>query len=279
MTSKVQSPPDIFEKIKNRGIDFEVVHRIVQVERPHDTLFSAQWYRGRSISQVLKHLEKWRAFLEKDFILSLSGDLKAKLEGFVLRTELLVWRALIEANHRVGPRDLQVRWIPTGRDENGHKVFIQPDREIVAVHRETKEMRRARLPGGRARSLALQAEDHRRAFQELGLWDQLWKGDLSRIWTSKRKRQGWPLFTRLIIPRLYEFMAPHYTSPGNYSARLDGTNAKAERPSLFQKELLQDMVEILKMEHEYAFQNATLDQLKAVLQRYLAKRKQSAPSQ
>jgi hypothetical protein len=278
MTSKVQSPPDIYERLKNRGVDFEIVHRIVQVERPHDTLFFAQWYKGRTISQVLKHLDKWRAFLKKDFILSLSGDLKANLEGFVFGAELLVWRALMEANPQVGPWDLQVLLLPTGRDENGHPVFIQPGREIVAVHCKTKETRRARLPGGRARSLALQAEDHRRAFQELGLWDQLWKGDLSRIWTSKRKRQGWPLFTRLIVPRLYEFMAPHYESPGNYSARLDGTSVETKRPAVFPKDLLLDMLEILKMEHDYAFQNATLVQLKAVLQRYVAKRGQSAPS-
>lgn len=106
----------------------------------------------------------------------------------------------------------------------------------------------------------------------------MWKGDLSRIWTSKRKRQGWPLFTRLIIPRLYEFMAPYYPSPGHYCAKLDGSLAEAKRPARFPKEILADMLEILRQEHPYAFENTTQSQLKSVLQRYLAKRGRSAPS-
>jgi len=278
MTRKDQSPPDIFERLKNLEIDFETIHRIVQSERPHATLFFAQWFKGRTIGEVLKHFDKWRTFLKKDFILSLSSDVKAPVEQFVFGMELFVWCALIEANPQVEQWDLQVRFLPTGEDETGQAVYIYPDREIVAVHRKTKETRRARLPACPSRPLAVQAEDYKRAFQELGIWDLLWKGDPSRVWTSKRSRQGWPVFTRLIIPRLYEFMAPHYKSPSHYSAKLDGASVKTERPARFPKALLQDMLEILKMAHDYAFHDATLPQLKAVLQRYHAKKGQSDPS-
>ena len=276
---KDQSATDIFTRLEGHGINYEDIVRIVRFTVPQATLFFAQWFKGRTMGAVLKHFEKWRAFLKKDFILSLSSEVKVQVEQFVFGTELQVWQAIIEANPQVGPWDLQIRWLPTGQDENGHPVFIHPDREIVAIHCETKETRSARLPGGASRPLALQAQDHKQAFQDLGLWDQLWKGDPSRILISNRSsKQGWPVFTRFIIPPLYEFMWPHYKSPGHYSAKRDGTAAQAKGPALLPKALLQDMLEILKMEHDWAFDKATLPQLKAILQRYLAERAQPRPS-
>jgi len=259
--------PDTFARLQQRGIDYARIKRIVQFECPQDRLLFAQWFKGRTIKQVLKQAAEWKAFLKKDVILSLSPDLKAQVERFVVGTELLACRALMEGSARVGPLDLRIICLPTRHDEQGRPVFINPDREIVAVHRETKEERRARLPG--SRDLALQAEDLERAYKELRLWDQLSKGDLSRKLISKRSPQGWPVYTRLIIPRLYELMVPHYPFPGHRWAR-HGTK-KGERLAQLPTVLLEDMLEILRLEHLYAFEQMTVPQLKAILQRDLAR--------
>jgi len=274
---KDNSTPAIFARLEERGIDYERVKRIVQSERPHDTLFFAQWFQGRKISQVLKQIDEWKKLLKKDFVLSLSQDLKSRVEQFILQTELTVWKALIEANSQVGPWDLQIRIRPNDRDQNGHPV--QPDQEIIAVNRETNETKRDEIPGGKFPDLSSLTASWKRAYEKLGLWEQMWKGDPSRILISNRSRQqGWPVFTKLIIPRLYEFMAPHYKSPGQYSAKLDGTAAEAKRPALYPNALLQDMLEILKLEYGWAFDKTTANQLKADLQRYLAQKRRSGTS-
>jgi len=101
-SAKDQAQPDIYQRLKNRGIGFEDIYRIVLSETPHDTLFIAQWFKGRKISQILKQADEWKALLKKDFMLSLDRDLKSRVEQSILGTELLVWRAVLEANPRVG---------------------------------------------------------------------------------------------------------------------------------------------------------------------------------
>lgn len=273
---KHEPASDIFERLEKRGIGYDQVKRIVQFERPHDTLFFAQWFKGRKISRVLKQTNKWKKLLKEDFVLCLSPDLKLKVEEFILQTELMVWRALIEANPQIGPWDLQIRIRPNDRDESGHPV--QPNQEIIVINSETKEKKSVEIPGGKLSHIASRAEALKQAFEKLELWDQMWKGDPSQDLISNRSQQGWPIFTQIIIPRLYQFMAPHYKEPGHYSAKIDGTAAEAKRPARVPKALLLDVLEILKMEHDYAFKDTTVDQLKADVQRYLAQKRRSRSS-
>jgi hypothetical protein len=269
---KDQPAPDIFERLQNRKIEYAQIKRIVQFDRPHDTLLFAQWFKGRTISHVFKQIEEWKALLKKDFILSRSKDLKSQVEQYILRTELFVWGALFEANLQVGPWDLHIELLATGRDEGGQPVWFDPARQIVAVHRETKKKRRVRLPRGLSRPLALQAEDNRRAFEKLGLWDILWKGDVSRRLISKRAPQGWQVFTRFIIPRLYEFLAPYYRVPGHYSEKTDADTPFLKRPARFSGELFEDLLEILRLEYPSYFEKTRPPPLKALIQRHLSRK-------
>jgi hypothetical protein len=272
-----QAQPDIYQRLKIRGIEFEDIYRIVLSETPHDTLFIAQWFKGRKISQILKQAEDWKALLKKDFMLSLDRDLKSRVEHSILGTELLVWRAVIEANPRVGPWYLRhVLWV-SGEPLNGSPVQNHPGAEIIAFNPTTKETRRAVIPWSKPLDLAATAAAWRRAFEELKLWDHLWKGDLSRRLVSRRSRQGWPVYQRLIIPRLYDFMNSHYNSPGHHWAR-HGARPKRRRADL-PNQLLVDMLEILKMAHPHVFSGYTLPQIKSAVQRHLQRKRRERPQE
>lgn len=269
------SPPNILARLEKRGIDYGHIKRIVQFERPHDTLFFAQWFKGRNFSQVLKQIGEWKELLKKDFVFSLSQDLKSKVEQFILQTEVIVWRALIEANPQIGPWELQIRIRPNESDEHGHPV--PPDQQIVAINQETNEKKSVEIPSSKSADLASLTAAWRQAFEQLGLWHQMWKGDPSRDLISNRSRQGWPVVTKFIIPRLYEFMLPHYECPPHHSQKLDSAHLTPQRRALYSKELLHDMLEILKMEHDWAFEKATARQLKAVIQRHLVRKSTQTP--
>jgi hypothetical protein len=269
----VQAQPDIFQRLKNRGIEYENIHRIVLSETPHDTLFIAQWFKGRKISQILKQAEDWKAFLKKDFILSLDRDLKSRVERSILGTELLVWRAVLEANPVVGPWYLQLVLRFSDKPLNGSPARNHPPTEIRAFNPMTKETRRAVIPWGKPLDLAATAAAWRRAFEKLGLWHRLWKEDLSRLLVSRRAPQGWPVYSRFLIPRLYEFMNSHYNSPGHHWATRHGAGSKRRRAEL-PKELLEDMLEILKMTHPHVFGRTTLPQIKSAVQRHLKRKRQ-----
>jgi hypothetical protein len=185
-SAKDQAQPDIYQRLKKRGIEFEDIHRIVLSETPHDTLFIAQWFKGRKISQILKQAEDWKAFLKRDFMLSLDRDLKSQVEQSILKNELFVWRALVEANPRVGPWQLRhVLWV-SGEPLNGSPAQNHPGTQIIAFNPTTKETRRAVIPWSRPLDLAATAAAWRRALEQLELWDHLWKGDLSRRLVSRR---------------------------------------------------------------------------------------------
>ena len=82
-----------------------------------------------------------------------------------------------------------------------------------------------------------------------------------------------------MIDRLYDVLAPHYQSPGHYSKERDSDCAgKLERPSWYQKELLEDMLTILRMHHGTFFEMMTAQQLKSRIQRHLSRKSTRASS-
>jgi|GEM_PF-970400 hypothetical protein len=276
-SAKDQAQPDIYQRLKNRGIGFEDIYRIVLSETPHDTLFIAQWFKGRKISQILKQADEWKALLKKDFMLSLDRDLKSRVEQSILGTELLVWRAVLEANPRVGRWHVRyVLWV-SGKPLNGSPAQNHSSAQIIAFNPTTKETRRAVIPWSKPLDLAATATAWKRAFEQIGLWDQMWKGDLSRLLVSRRARQGWPVYQRHLIPSLYEFMHSHYDSPGHYWAR-HGQRAKRRRADL-PNQLLVDMLEILKMAHPHVFAGYTMPQMKSAVQRHLDRKRRKKPQE
>jgi hypothetical protein len=78
------------------------------------------------------------------------------------------------------------------------------------------------------------------------------------------------MYTQVIIPQLYEFLAPRYSSRAHHSEKRD--TAAVQRKALFPKELLEDMLDILRMEYPHIFGQTTLNQLKATIQRHLARK-------
>ncbi len=267
---------DIFDRLKDRGIlDYGSIKEIVSFQIPQSAFFFAVRFGRRTLEQTLRRIERWKKFLKTDFLLL--PNQRAEVEEWIVQTETLVCNALVQANlPRVGDWELQYNWIPTGTDEAGTAVFIRPGLRITARHRQTGEVRKASIPSEALYPSGLGANPYQKAFEELGLWETLEKGSLRRYLISSRKPQGWPLYARFIVPHLYEFLAPSYSKRGHYSEKRDTANS--QRKALFPKELLEDMLDILRMEHPHAFERTTVNQLKASIQRHLARKAKSIKS-
>jgi hypothetical protein len=262
---------DVFKKLANRGVPLEnhgTVKKIVAFDLPQWRLFFARQFEGRTISQVLQQIQRWKAVLRKDFLLLTSQ--KAELEKWILGAETLAWQALIEANRpQVGLWKLGLIPAPAGQDDSG-AVYIFPGQRIVAFNVKTKETRQVLIPAEEFNDPARYGDAYRIAFKTLRIWDLLWKGPAGASLISARKPQGWPVFTHIVVPRLYEYLLPYYKKPSHYSERIDAPRRR--RPARFPGELIQDMLELLRMEHPHFFARTTVPQLKAVIQNYLTRR-------
>jgi hypothetical protein len=265
-----RSSRDIFERLAAHGIrDYGSVKSIVSFQIPQAAYFFVQQFDRRSLAEVLRQIERWKKFLKTDFLLP-AGQ-RAEIIRTINLTQLFVCNALIQTNSdRVGDWKLQYEWIPTGKDESGNSEYIRPALRITAQHRHTGEIRHASIPHEPFDTSDLGANQFQRAYEELGLWEQLGKGSPRRYLISSRKAQGWPMYTRVIIPQLYEFLASRYSSRGHHSEKRD--MAVVQRKAVFPKELLEDMLDILRMEHPHIFGRATVNQLKATIQRHLARK-------
>ncbi len=271
------SSRDVFQRLANHGVplkDYGTIKKIAVLDLPQWRLFFARQFEGRTISQVLQKIERWKAFLRKDFLLL--ANQKAELERWISGAESLVWQALIEANFpKVGPWKLGLICVPTGQDDSG-SVYIFPGRRIVAFNVKTRETRQVLIPAEEFNDPARYGDAYRRAFKTLGIWDLLWKGSASLGLTSARKPQGWPIFTHIVIPQLYECLMPYYKKPSHYSDRIDSPGRR--RPARFPGELLQDMLELLRTEHPHVFARTTAPQLKSIIQKYLGRKEESTKS-
>jgi|ERR1700722_2778390 len=269
-------PPDIFERLEARGIrDYGSVKAIVSFQIPQAAYLFVQQFGPRTLKGVLGQIGRWKDFLRTDFVLPASQ--RDEIIQKINQTEVSVCLALMQSNSkRVGDWEVQYGWIPTGKDEFGNPLYIRPALRITARHRHTGEIRHASVPHEPLDGSGLSVNHIQKAFEALGLWEQLRKGSPRRYLVSSRKSQGWPIYTRVIIPQLYEFLTPHYSKRGHHSEKRD--MAVEARKALFPKELLVDMLEILQMEHPHVFGRTTLNQLKATIQRHLARNSKSIKS-
>ena len=263
-----QTEPDIFARLANRNVEYWEIKQ-VYFDIPQYALLFERQFGERTFKQALDAVTRWKDVLKNDCLLPLG--LRAEVERTVLATESIVWQAIIEVNDRVG--DWQLQWIPipTGQGEAG-PVYIDPGVRVIAHNSKTKEIREHVIPGEKWNDLKSTGETVRQAFEKLGLWEILWRGRSIHRLTSKRLPQGWPLYTKSVIPRLYELLAPRYQLPGHHSEKTDANDPKLKRPARFPQELLEDMLEILRLETPTFFQDTTLAQLKAVVQRHLSRK-------
>ncbi len=258
----------IFARLADHGVNYGIIKKIAAFDLPQWRLFCSRQFKRRTIEQVLEQIEQWKAFLGEDFLLL--PNQKAELEKWILGAESLAWQALIEANFpQVGPWKLCLSDVPTGQDDSG-PVYTFSGQRITAFNQETKDTREVLIPGEERNDPARCGDAYRKAFENLGIWDLVWKGPAGDGLMSARNPQGWPIFTQTVIPRLYEYMIPHYPQPGHHSNRID--SAEVRRLARFPGELLQDMLDVLRMEHPHFFGKTTVPQLKAVIQNHLARK-------
>jgi len=222
----------------------------------------------RTIAAVLKQVNLWKRFLEKQSLLTV--DDKRNVEKLVSGAELLAWHALLEANlPQVGPWTVFWVLLPTRIDAEGRAEYLHPALKLTAIHRDSREKREAIIPAEEYNAPAKWPAAWGRAFEQLGISDLIDKGAVHQGLMSARQPKGWPLFTQFIIPALYEHLLPFYEELGHYSENRD---TLATRKALFPKELLEHMLDILRLEHPDTFAHGTVGQLKAVIQRYLERK-------
>lgn len=262
---------DVFKRLADHGVPLEnyrIIKKIVALDLPQWRLFFSRQFERRTIAQVLQQIERWKAFLSKDFLLL--PNQKAELGKWIQQAEPLVWLAIMEANSEVGPWKVGSNFVPTGQDDSG-SVYIFPGQCITAFNQETKETKEVLIPAEESNDPARYGDAYRKAFKSLGIWDLLWKGSAGRGLTSMRKPQGWPVFTQIVIPRLYEYLIHYYKEQGHFSDRVDAPGRS--RPALFPRALFQDMLELLRMEHPHVFAQTTVPHLKGVIQKYLDRKR------
>ena len=268
----------VSKRLAKRGVHLEnygTIKKIVAFDVPQWTLFFSRQFEHRTIAEVVEQIERWRAFLSTDYLLL--PNQKAELQKWIGSAEFLALQTVIEANFpQVGAWKLEVIPVPTGRGQSG-AVYSFAGQRITAFNHETNQTRTALIPGDELNDPARRGGAYKKALESLGIWDLLSKGRAGRGLISARKPQGWPMFTQVIIPQLYEYLIPHYKERPYHSGRIDSLERK--RFARFPKPLLQDMLDILRMEHPHIFGATTTPQLKATIQKYLARKDQSTKSE
>jgi len=263
--------PTIFDRLQSRGIDYIEIKKLISIDLPHAALFFDTHFGPRTPPQILRQTGHWRKLLSDDFLLS--AEQKKDVEKTLIAAEMCAWNALIETSFpRLGAWSLFQHFVPT--DEGSEPSRIHPDIRIVAIHEKTREKRVAVVPGGKD-SVASWGDAWRKAFTTLGLLDLVLKRTRRKRLVSQRHSQAWPIFTKVVIPRLYDFLAPYYRKRGNvWSAK----EKVLQRDAFFSKELLEDMRDILIQEHPDVFAGMSLDQLKAAVHRHITQRRKSTES-
>lgn len=260
------------EDLASHGInpeDYIKIKELVSFSFPLARVTFVKRFGRRTIASVLKEADVWRAFLDKQSLLTLED--KNKVDKLVSGVELLALNALLEANlPQVGLWSVSWTFLPTGVGEDGRSEYLRPALKLTATNRKTKERREAIMPGEDYSTPLRWPSAWKCAFEELGIWDLIEKRSMHRGLVSERQPEGWPLFTHFIVPALYEHLLPFYGKPGHYSENRDKL---APRKALFPNELLQVMRDILRLEHPDTFASTTDGQLKAVIHRHLDRKR------
>lgn len=261
----------IFDRLKSRGIDYVEIKKLISRDLPHAALYFESHFRPHTPPQVLRLAGRWRQLLGTDFLLP--EEQRKEFARTLTGAEMFAWNALIEASFpKLGAWNLSRKFVPTHRDPEPRHIY--PDIQIVAVHEKTGQKRVAVIPGGKG-SGAEWGNEWRQAFAELGVLDLVLKQQRRKRLVSARHSQAWPIFTKVVIPRLYDFLAPFYRKRGHVWSEKEKV---LKRDAFFSKELLEDMRDVLRQEHPHVFAQITLDQLKAAVHRHITNRRKSTES-
>ena len=261
----------IFHRLQSRGIDYVEIKKLISLDLPHAALYFESHFGPHTPPQALRQAGRWRQLLDDDFIVP--EEQKKELTNTLTGVEMFAWNALIESSFpKLGPWILSRQFVPTHRDPDPR--YIHPDIRIVAVHEKSGQTRVAAIPGGKG-SGAEWGDVWRAAFVELGLLDLVLKRQRRKRLVSARPAQAWPIFTKVVIPRLYDFLAPFYRKPGHVWSEKEKV---LKRDAFFTKELLEDMRDLLRQEYPHVFSRTSRDQLKAAVHRHITSRRKSTES-
>ena len=263
---------EVLDRLSAHGIppaEYIKIRRIVSFDIPHGLLLFAQRFGRRTFKQVLAQIDCWKRFLENDTLFA--DDEKDKVARQVQGIELVVCQALLDVNLlHIGQWVITGVFLPTGQDAQGQPEYFRPGLRLTAVHRNSKVERSAVISVEGLNDVTKRSGAWKRAFEELGIWDLVAKGIVYQRVLRAGRSQGAPTFTQWVVPRLYEHLLPYYQKPGHYSAARDKV---VTGKALYSKELLDDMLLILRFEHPGTFDDTTISQLKAVIQHHVERKR------
>ena len=165
----------------------------------------------------------------------------AGLRSFVYRS-LLAEPALAEQG-----REFTVQMIPTGYDDDG-PLYIWPSRLIQVWARPEREGEQPRLLDRRLLLGDVGPAGYNLAVADL-LKTHCSLEELRRLrfcstWWTRRDPDGWPVVTKYLIPRLYDYLLPYYRK-----RRWAGYTRKPRPEQVeFPRRLMDDIADILRME-------------------------------
>lgn len=272
--SEDPSTSSIFERLAARGIgpkEYTKIKLIVTLEVPQGALFFERRFPRRKPAQVLRQVETWRNACDGDYLLP--GETKSEIESRLAEAEFLAWNALAEAAflQPVGDWTLSRQMI---RTSNGGGEFpFRLETQVTATHTQTGEQRVAALKHEDVHVSLPRAWQN--AFAELGVLNLVRNLPLGEPLVSARAERGWPIYTKTVIPLLYEFLLPCYPKRGHVWSDKEPALTRAAR---LPKELFEDMLDILRVEHPGVFDEAEESQLKAVVSRSLERKTKSKKS-
>jgi hypothetical protein len=255
----------LIERLASHDIgrnEYTRIQKIVRFYLPHPMLYFHMRFPGRSPVQLLEEVKLQRRSLELGDMVLTEGE-KRQLEQSLAADEFAARLALVDRFASLNePWKVRATWVP-----NADGTYIRPSLRITATRTGTKDKREAIIPG---ESLVGEKwwEAWKRALTELGLLEFAFnRGYRVTKLVTKRKPQGWALFTHVTIPSLYDYMAKFYEERG----RPQFPRERA-RKAFYPNELLQDMLALLRDAQPDVFANYTKQQLKARIQQHLLKK-------
>jgi hypothetical protein len=263
----------IFERLQGRGIgqdQYTQIKKIVILETPQAAVAFQRQFPKLTPKQVLQKVTQLRRCWKSDDLIS--EETKEKLESELGLAEFVAWYGLVEVafSYPVGPWTLSRRLISTFKAAD--QSLVTTTQRVTAVRGGSGEVRTADIECGGSKisySTAYQS-----AFRELGILDLILDLQLEKPLVSGHAERGWPIYTRQVVPSLYEFLLPYYVKPGHIWSH----ECSQRRNARFPKELFEDMLDILKVEHPIAFREANVNQLKATVSRHLTRRTKNQKS-
>lgn len=101
--------------------------------------------------------------------------------------------------------------------------------------------------------------------------DELMRVRFRAPWRTRRGSPAWPVVTQYLVPALYDYLKPFYP------VRRYTTGRATPGPGAFPRRLMDDIVDVLRMERPDLCRDLTPSQVLAAVKRYLAKVKVKRP--